>query len=1053
MQEANVPVPLFRPDQSKPRYGGPIGRLRKVTNGIVLKHDDDGRVRVEKREGFHALSRNVSLVSTGAAAPAGVAGTTLMGTLGDELVQIANSVPHVYAPSGPRYEKFDGLVMTETAKRHIVRASTLSMSQQSRAAVGSVVCSVWSEGGKCYAQFDDLATDTPIRAPFELASAGRVKAVADGVRFWVFTDAGGVTVTVRAYGTDGQQQATNTATSLPPLGAIPWDVTAMPGTGNGSVIAHNASVGLDYAKLAFLTFSAGAIVVTGVFDDRLPMTYGVAFARNDFDATHLYVITTAKFAYDPPGADPLRNPGVYVGKLNLDGSHNALYIIDGTLTASQVDAIANATGYLSSNGSLIYVSWTTFEKNLGLPGRAMNSTVTTRFADPEPGASALVGVHRSVSLGGQVFKLGTRYVMPCYYASVSQEGVVVGPGHSIPVAQPAYFLVDIVTQDIVGELEYGTASFDWPFVGWNPAAAYGDRFYMLPSSFTDADGAVHWTAGYAADLQTVQYEDTFLFQKAVPIAGMLDVRIGGRGIPVEFADELLLPGPQAVTFTRDRFVAQGIELAPESPLVTSVNNGSGVMAPGDAHCYAIVWSVLDARGNRIRSIVSIPTAAVTVAGGHNALQLVIPQLRMTSHDVVLEEIYRDYYFTDPGTGNRIRSSELRKITVDQQSIGDARVPLYNNPAADTATFVDTVTDAACAIGAPLYTADGTLDFFPCPPHSTGCVFGDRVFVGGYDNRVYYSFSKVPGQALAFNQDQFFITLPTSQRVTALQPLDNRLFIFGETRIFYVDGGVDTFYSANGQSGGNPIPIELKFQNGCTGRAWPITQGIVYHSSAGGLWLLTRGLENVYLGSPVEDDMTGASVLDIAVDENQRIGFLTGANLIVYDQVVGVWSTWPLPKPGVALASWRGKFVFADNEATQNTYEQTAGAYDDNGAVIQTRVKVDDIATADVHGFQVLWELAAFGEWKGAHRFNMDLTYDGADAVSETFARTFSAALRPYRFDTPTPRKTECSSVGIEVYDTFPDGVPSQGFALESLGLYCGVERGKKYNETRIAPTG
>jgi hypothetical protein len=42
---------------------------------------------------------------------------------------------------------------------------------------------------------------------------------------------------------------------------------------------------------------------------------------------------------------------------------------------------------------------------------------------------------------------------------------------------------------------------------------------------------------------------------------------------------------------------------------------------------------------------------------------------------------------------------------------------------------------------------------------------------------------------------------------------------------------------------------------------------------------------------------------------------------------------------------------------------------------------------------------------------------------------------------------------MSIYDTFPGNVPSQGFTLESIGLYVGIERGAKYQATRIAPTG
>lgn len=1050
MQESNVPVPLYRPDQGTPRSGGPIGRLRRVQNGIVRKHGDDGRIKVEKCDGFHALSRNVSLNTTGGSFGAiGVPGTTLMGTLGDELVQIGQSLPHVYAPSGPRYERSGAdLVMTETAFRTVIQAGTRTISQPDAARVGTIACWVWSVGGATYAEFVDLTTNTPVRTPFQLATAGRVKVVSDGVRFWVFFDNNTTNVTVAAFGADGVVQGSATATVIYGTPLIPWDVQAMPGTGNGAVIAHNTSAGVDYVRMAFITWT-GAVTVTGpVFDTHLPATYGVSFLRADFDSTHLYIATSAQFVYNPGGGDPIRQRGIYVGKVNLNGSHNAIYIINTASfpTQQSVQNVANLTGYVDSLGGA-FVSWTTFETAGALRAATqLNSTVTTYRNDPEPAVTVQYGVQRSVSLSGRALKIGTRYVLPCYAASISQAAALTS--QAVPVAQPTYFLIDIQTQQLVGRLEYGKASFDWPWVTWDPAQTYGDRFFMLPSSFVDANGLVHLTAGYAADVVTSQVTDGVTqVNKAIPEAGVLDIQIGGRGVPIEVGEELLIPGLRATSFSRDTFRSAGIELGGEAPTVTSVNNGSGVMAVGEKHRYGIVYSAIDSRGNRIRSIASITTAAVEVQPGHNALQLAIPTLRQTTYPTVLIEVSRDVW----DNSTHVATNQLRKITVDEQAPPDTRVPIYNDKTVDAITFVDTVTNAAAAVGAPIYTDDGTLDFFACPTFSTGCVFGDRVFVGGYDNRIYYSFSKVPGQALAFNEDVLFFTVPTNQKVTALVPLDNRLFIFCERSIWYVDGG--NFLSANGLDGTNPTPLELKFKNGCRGRAMAITAGVVYESSSGGIWILTRGLENDFIGKNVEDETSAASVLDIAVDEDQRIGvLLNNGKMIVYDQVTNVWTVRVLPVSGVALTTWQGRFTWADDEATQRTWQETPGAFDDNGAPIQTRIDVDDISTSDVFGFQVLWEMAALGEWKGAHTFNVDLTYDGADDVLETFSETFSTALKPFRFDWQ-PAIIECSSVGMSIYDTFPGNVPSQGFALEALDLYVGIERGKKYTETRISPAG
>jgi hypothetical protein len=1017
----------------------PVGRLRRLSNGIVQKHRPDGSIRVDKRRGFHALSPNSFNVTDGSVdSTDGISGTTLLAALGDELVQIGDSVPYVYAPSGPRFERFQRTVMTETARRRVVHAGTESISIPDAARVGNVHCYVWKAGGACYATFIDDATQTPIRTPFEVAGEGRVKIVSDGVRFWLFRDNDGTDVQVIAYGTDGVAQGLATVGPLWDTDG-PWDVMAMPGTGNGAVFVERAASSTPYIRLNFLTWSAGIVNTGPVFNEDVPTSFGLGWMRNDFDDEHLYLATSTQFAFVPP-VGPDLEVGVYAARLNLDGTLDELYVVKDDLTSQQAIQIGALSGHVESAAQDIWVSWTSFSIAAGANGRPMNNTVTT-VRVPSGGAAGAPRVDRSVSLAGRVFRLGSRYLMPVYYASVSGEAAVTS--EPVPVAQATYFLLDVETGDIVGRLEHGRAAFDWPFIEWDGTSFTFD-FFWLPSPFEDATGNVRLPFGFAANVSTVQFFDGFPFNYAVPQVGLLDIRLGGSGVAIEYADELLLPGPMGITFTGDAFLSAGIELGAEAPLAESDDDADGAFEAGEQHRYVIVYSVLDSQGNRTRSVASVATGITTVLPGDNAILLTIPTLRMTMHETVLIEIYRDVW----DATNNVAGTSFRKITVDEATPGDDRVPLYNDPTQDTVAFVDTVSNNACAIGEILYTENGTLDFFPCPTFSTGCVFGDRVFVGGYDDRIYYSFARVPGQALAFNQDVFFFTVPTSQRVTALVPMDNRLIIFCERSIWYVDGGA--FLSPDGLSGSNPSPIELKFANGCTGRALAITAGILYASSAGGLWLLTRGLENEFVGKNVEDDTDGAEIIDIAVDKNQRIACFTETQAIVYDQVVGVWSPWPLTTPPVAGCAWRGAFVYADDEEEPRTMEQVADAFDDDGDPIVTRVDLQDVSLADINGFQVIWEASCLGEWIGAHMFHVELAYDRADAIDETFEELFDEDIDPYHFDWQ-PRTTECSAIRMSIWDSFPGDVPSGGFALESIGLYVGIERGAKYSERRIAP--
>src|SRR5262249_34887110 len=160
---------------------------------------------------------------------------------------------------------------------------TRSATRPDGAIVGSTICHTWTDGSGCYGQFDDLTTETPIRTPIFFAFGGRMKVVSDGVRFWIYVDGGGPTVTAYAFGQDGGGRAAAHALARASAGP-PWDVMAMPGTGTGSVIASNAP-GQAYARLAFATYSAGVAITGPVNNTHLPCMYALGWLQNDFDPT------------------------------------------------------------------------------------------------------------------------------------------------------------------------------------------------------------------------------------------------------------------------------------------------------------------------------------------------------------------------------------------------------------------------------------------------------------------------------------------------------------------------------------------------------------------------------------------------------------------------------------------------------------------------------------------------------------------------------------------------------------------------------------------------
>jgi hypothetical protein len=344
----------------------------------------------------------------------------------------------------------------------------------------------------------------------------------------------------------------------------------------------------------------------------------------------------------------------------------------------------------------------------------------------------------------------------------------------------------------------------------------------------------------------------------------------------------------------------------------------------------------------------------------------------------------------------------------------------------------------------MYTDKGQTPRFPAPAFAQGVgSWCNRAWVVGYDGAVWMSGEKTEGDALWFTP-LFRYTLPTDDKPVAVAALDEFLLVFCTRSIWYIPK--TDFPSATLASGSLPTPVQLPYQNGCTGLAITIRSGVAYASTAGGVWLLTRQLTNVWISQDVQTDMTG-TVTSLLVDERQRFIVLNNsASIFVFDQVAQCWSTWILPTAAALACNWTGRATYQNKLTPSSVAVHTAGVFADTIAGSTTAIPPDitlaGVSLAGVRSYKRCWAIQIVGQYMGPHHLNAVISYpDEDDMAPTTYGPIDVDPAAPYVYEI-NPDPEEASTFGLRLFADF-DGIetPGNSFTLELISFEIGVERG------------
>ena len=619
-----------------------------------------------------------------------------------------------------------------------------------------------------------------------------------------------------------------------------------------------------------------------------------------------------------------------------------------------------------------------------------------------------------------------------------------------PETQPCWYItpLDNNRQPQAGCYERGLAYADWHIEG---DSAGPDLFPCSLSNVFAVPGGLGWLLPFRAKAVTAG-------QVVVPGSNIIETSqestIGLKlfqlltqtGQATEAFQELVMPGPLAGGFTASGFQEQGMLIGPETPFLVGEENDTGTfgMTPGTILVQA-VWEATDENGERVLSYPSAvlqfvlePGMNTATYGGRSPLPfqssgvLDPASFGLSNRTHITLSLYRT------ATVQGVPTTQLYKVTNDLNPNG-----LYSGSGTGSGfTFPDEFTwnyrdqslDAAIVNQEPLYTSQGQLPRFPGPANSQGCVWQNRTWLTGYDGVVWMSGDKQEGDANWFFPG--YRILCGNDKVLTCAAMEQYLVMGAERGMWYIPAA--RFPDNTGSGGSLPTPNLLPFPNGCTGFSATIDIGTAYSSTAGGVWLVTRDLKNVWLSEPVKDSLTG-SITDIQVDTLQRLVVANGTStLFVYDPIPRMWYTWTVPNPVIKLTTWLGTITYQDASAVM---QQAAGTYHDTtgsgAAPYCPDITLALLLFAQARAVKQCWGLQLVGTYQGPHSLNAVISYpDDPGEAPTSFGPFVPDPSAPYVYEI-NPKVEEASSYLVRVFGT-PTST-GNSFSLELIGAEVGAD--------------
>lgn len=500
------------------------------------------------------------------------------------------------------------------------------------------------------------------------------------------------------------------------------------------------------------------------------------------------------------------------------------------------------------------------------------------------------------------------------------------------------------------------------------------------------------------------------------------------------------------------------------------STGSGALTLNGSYSYTVVWEWRDNYGQLHRSEPSIQTEVV-LTGTNNTVTVTVPCLPLTN---------KQTRFGDTRTPVVMSVYRTQSIgTVYYLVNQDSPTFVFNDSLSPTLTFIDTISDTVLGSNSTLYTTGNVFNNVPTPSANLMAICKNVVVLAGldtYPNQVFFSKPIQPGVGVEFSDELSFIVDSLGGKITALATMDDKILIFKKSLVYYTAGPLPDALG----NGTAPYPLLVAADCGCVNPQSLVLTGLgVMFQSPKGIYLIDRQLNVTYIGQQVDritNPSTGPITVTSAVNlpDKNMVYFTDAINnqVLVYDTYFQQWYTYTLRFGPIASTILGTSTYFG---STSGMYQTIPNQPNDGPYEIQSSLTTNWISLAQLEGYQRIYAIIILGDNANLpHTLNVNLYYDFQNFPSESLTITpsklFSSAWGTeaswgagpvwgfssswniydgtYQF-VVRPKEQKCSSIQIEIFDTFPDGSRSQSFTFSGIALAVGIKQSYNKNLSYI----
>ncbi len=521
-----------------------------------------------------------------------------------------------------------------------------------------------------------------------------------------------------------------------------------------------------------------------------------------------------------------------------------------------------------------------------------------------------------------------------------------------------------------------------------------------------------------------------------------------------------------------------VSISGTTMIISQPTTGSSVSSPGDAlsiqgniasqstttdaYFYQVTYEWSDNQGNINRSAPSIPVS-VTTSGSVTTgiITLNIPTLRVTAK-----------------TANPVKIV-IYRWSVGQQSyyqVTSIQMPTLNNTTVDSITFVDTLPDSQIVGNNLIYTNGGVLEDIGAPATSLMALFDDRLWLVDAEDQNLLWFSKQVIEATPVEMSDLltiYVAPTTSAQtstgvITALSPMDDKLVIFKDNAIGYINGIGPDNTGANSQY--SPFTIITSVVGCAIPNSIVLTQfGLMFQSNQG-IWIVGRDLSTQYIGAPVESLTTGATVLSaINIPSTTQVRFTLDSGItLMYDYFYQQWGSF-VNIPATSSTVYQGLHTYLNSYG--QVFQETPGKYLDNSSPTLMSFTTSWLNLAGVQGFERFYHFYLLGQFITPFKLNVQIAYDYNSSATQ------NVIVKPDNYGAPWgvspslwggppnwggtpgngweatsnvfearvfPQRQKCESFQLTINELSDPAYPNSagaGLTLSGLNIVAGLKRG------------